>query len=66
MNQTINYVMRIVLTIDDIKKGTVTDPVLSQVIKIMKNDRWYELDKLSKVQETNKLKQYRKTEILYY
>ena len=66
MNQTINYVMRIALTIDDIKKGTVTDPVLSQVIKIMKNDRWYELDKLSKVQETNKLKQYRKTEILYY
>ena len=66
MNQTINYVMRIALTIDDMKKGTVTDPVLSQVIKIMKNDRWYELDKLSKVQETNKLKQYRKTEILYY
>ena len=58
--------MRIALTIDDIKKRTVTDPVLSQVIKTMKNDRWYELDKLSKVQETNKLKQYRKIEILYY
>ena len=28
VNQTINYAMSIALTIDDIKKGIVTDPVL--------------------------------------
>ena len=52
--------MPIALTIDDIKKRTVTDPVLSKVIEIMKNEHWYELDKLPQGQETNEIKQYRK------
>ena len=41
---------------NNIKKGTVTDPVLSKVIKIKKNERWYKLDTLPKGQETNELK----------
>ena len=61
VNQIINYAMPITLTIDDVKTGTVTDPVLSKVIEIMKNVRWYELDVLPQEQETDKLKQYHKS-----
>ena len=60
MNQTINYAVTIALTIDDIKKVTVYDPVLSTAIEIIKNERWYELDTLPQGQEKNELKQYRK------
>ena len=60
MNQTINYAVTIALTIDDIKKVTVYDPVLSTAIEIIKNERWYELDTLPQGQETNELKQYLK------
>ena len=50
----------IALTIDDMKKERVTDPVLFEVIEIMKNERWYELDTLPQGQEKHALKQYRK------
>ena len=60
VNQTIHYAMPVALTIDDIKKGTVTDPVLSKVIEIIKKERWCELDTLPQEQETIELKQYRK------
>ena len=48
VNQTINYAMSIALTIDDIKKGVVTDPVLSKSYRnSKKNEHWYELYTLS-------------------
>ena len=52
--------MSIALTIDDIKKGTVAEPVLFKVIEIIKNERWYQLDTLPQGQETNELKEYYK------
>ena len=58
--QVFNCAIPISLTIDDIKKGTVTDSVLFKVIKIMKNERWHELDALPQGQVTNEFKQCRK------
>ena len=60
VNQTINYATSIAVTIDDIKQGTVTNPVICKVIKIMKNECWYESDKLLQGHGTNELKQYGK------
>ena len=56
MNQTINYAIPTAVTIDDIKQGTVTNPVICKFIKIMKNECWYELDALLQEHGTNELK----------
>ena len=58
-NSFVNSLVALNIT-NNTKKGTVTDPVLSKVIKIIKNERWYKLDTLPKGQETNELKQNRK------